>query len=463
VSLPIRSRLTAWYVSLLTAIVIALGAFLVLRLQADLGAQIDHEVRANAVQIGRGYVGEGPEDFLDVSRTVLPNATAVAQVIDRRGRAVVSYGSLATSAPLVPRGVRTAALAGRTNRLRVLVLGAERERYRALVRALRRGRRRYVLVVGESLEPVEDSVQRVLVLLLLAGPAVLALTAAGGWWLARKALLPVKRMTSQAESIGIDDLHERIAVPRQDEIGHLAVTLNAMLDRLQHGVEDKRRLVADASHELRTPLAVMRAELDVSLRLDDLTPAARAVLESVRDEVDAMGRTVDNLVTFAQVDEGRLELLLTDVRLRDVVDAAARPFRPMATANGLRLEMAGGAPEGRADRQRLHQALTNILENAIKSAAPGARLSVTCWDHRDEVGVTVAEGGPRLGTTGEEAGQSDGAGSPDGLAALNDGGSGLGLAICQKIAAAHGGRFSVRSEAGGRSAFTLALPRRPDA
>ena len=153
---------------------------------------------------------------------------------------------------------------------------------------------------------------QVLLLLLLAGPAALAATALGGWWLARKALLPVDRMTSQAEEIGIDRLHERIALPRaRDEIGRLAETLNAMLDRLERGVEEKRRLVADASHELRTPLAAMRAELDVSLMADDLPPAGREVLESTREEVDRMSRIVDNLLTLARVDEGRLELLTT--------------------------------------------------------------------------------------------------------------------------------------------------------
>ena len=81
-------------------------------------------------------------------------------------------------------------------------------------------------------------------------------------------------MTSQAEEIGIDRLHERIELPRaQDEIGHLAVTLNAMLDRLERGVDEKHRLITDASHDLRTPLAAMRAELDVSLMDEDLLPA----------------------------------------------------------------------------------------------------------------------------------------------------------------------------------------------
>ncbi|MGI8622941.1 MAG: histidine kinase dimerization/phospho-acceptor domain-containing protein, partial [Solirubrobacteraceae bacterium] len=95
------------------------------------------------------------------------------------------------------------------------------------------------------------------------------------------------------EAIGAARLAERVPEPRTgDEVARLAHTFNTMLDRLEHAVGEQRRLVADASHELRTPLAAMRSEIDVSLRADDLPRSARAVLESAREEVDRMSRTV---------------------------------------------------------------------------------------------------------------------------------------------------------------------------
>ena len=454
--LPIRARLTAWYAALLAAIVVALGAFLVLQLGSDLQAAVDRHVRDSAIHIARAYAAEGPGDFRDASRTALA-ADGIAQVLDPTGRVLHVSGPLARRRALAGAGDRAQALrAG----LRVVTvqLGPNQQEYRAAVMPVRRLGQVRVLVVGESLNEAQESVERVLLLLLFAGPAALAATALGGWWLARKALRPVERMTSEAGQIGIDRLSDRIAVPRvADEVGRLAVTLNAMLDRLEQGVREKHRLIADASHELRTPLAVMRAEIDVSLRGDYLPPAACAVLESAREEVDRMSRTVDNLLTLAQVDEGRLELLVTPVSLIDAIDAAARPLRPLAAAKDVELTVDGESFEVQADPQRLHQALTNFVENAIKFTQPGGEVRVTTWRGRNEVGVTVTDNGPGM-PAAARVHVFDRFYRVDHARGRGAGGSGLGLAICREVATAHGGRVWVDSEEGKGSEFSLALP-----
>jgi signal transduction histidine kinase len=241
------------------------------------------------------------------------------------------------------------------------------------------------------------------------------------------------------------------------------VTLNALLDRLEQGVREKDRLIADASHQVRGPLAVMRAELDVSLRGDELSSAARAVLESTREEVDRMSRTVDNLLTLAQADEGRLEPLKARVVLDEAIESAARPLRALAAAKRMRLELAGAEGcEAQADPLALHQALTNLMENAIKFGRPGGEVRVTAWSRGGEVGVTVADDGPGIPVHARarvfdrfyRADPGGGGEAP---------GSGLGLAICREIAVAHGGRVWVESEERKGSAFSLALPRLPTA
>ena len=170
-------------------------------------------------------------------------------------------------------------------------------------------------------------------LLLIAGPIALLITGLGAWFLVRNALIPVARMRAKAESIGIDNLDERLsATNRHDEIGQLAHTLNEMLDRLEEGVAARRQLVADASHELRTPLTAMRAELDVAIRDEERSPSERAALASVRDDVDRMSRVTDNLLTLARADGGHLELLRSDVDLEDITHTAVEPLLALAAA-----------------------------------------------------------------------------------------------------------------------------------
>jgi signal transduction histidine kinase len=341
VRLPIRVRLSAWYALLLAAIIVALGAFLVLRLRSDLRTTIDREVRGSSATVSANYQIEGVDGFREVSAAALPRPGSPAQVLDAGGRVVVSYGGVESARPMVSASQRAAAMAGRRDLVDVR-LGRSQQPFRALASAVVSNGNRQIVVVAESLAATEEAINHMLVLLLLAGPVALATAGLVGWWLARKALLPVERMTRKAEQIGIDRLDERLAAANaNDEIGHLAATLNAMLDRLETGVKAKRRLIADTSHELRTPLAVMRAEVDVSLRRDELPAGERAALASVREEIDRMSRSVDNLLTLAQSDEGRLELLARQVDLSDIAQSAAQPLSGLAAAKGVALQLDG--------------------------------------------------------------------------------------------------------------------------
>jgi heavy metal sensor kinase len=460
VTLGLQGRLTIGYTVLFTAIIAALGAVLVVRLEADLEASLDRELEKGSAHITRGWQA-GRADFRELSRTALPSRGSAAQLLHPSGRVLMTYGMGAGAVPLARKRDLEAALEGE-RRIYEVVAGHERESLRAMASPVERSGRLRVLVVARSFPNVEDSIARLLWPLLLAAPVALLASVACGWWVARRAVRSVERIASETEEIGIDRLHARIAVPpRADEIGDLAVTLNAMLDRLEKGVWAKQRLIADASHQVRTPLAVMRTELDVSLRGDDLTSGARAVLESTREEVDRLSRTVDNLLTLAQADEGRLELLKTRVGLDEAMESATRPLLGLAAAKRVRLLLAGAEGcETKADPQALHEALTNLVENAIKFSPPEGEVRVTAWSGGDEIGVTVTDEGPgvpahartrifdrfyRVGAGGRDAG-----------------GSGLGLAICREIAVAHGGRVWVDSEEGRATSFSLALPRSPE-
>ena len=455
--------MTAWYVALLALIVTAVGAFVVLRLQADLTGAVDRSLAPASDQIARDYAKEGIPEFSDSAGTVLTGERRTAQLLGADGAVIASFGDAVSRAPMIGRADVAAALAGRRLAASAALRGAD---FRLAARRVVRHGSAQVVVAGQSLRPVRDSVRRVVTALLLAGPAALLATALGGWWLARRALRPIEGMTATAAAIGPERLGDRVDVPAaRDEVAYLGRTLNTMLDRVQHGVEEQQRLVADASHELRTPLAAMRAVIDVSLRADELDPAARDVLVSVREEVDRMSRTVDDLLTLADVDRG-LVLAREDLDLLALVRAVVGSLDAMAAARGVTVAAAGEPLIVHADPDRLRHAIRNVVDNAIGFSPPGGTVTVTV--------EPCAGGGAPAGFAGGGARvvvEDEGPGIPaEHRAAVFDrfhradpsrtratGGSGLGLAITRDIVRAHGG--AVHASAGARGArVSLEVP-----
>jgi signal transduction histidine kinase len=238
--------------------------------------------------------------------------------------------------------------------------------------------------------------------------------------------------------------------------------MRAELRALRGQIDEQRRRTADTVHALRGPLAVMRTELDVGLRDPDLAPAAREVLVSAREEVDRVSRMADDLLTLAAIDEGSMRLRLTRVALLEALEAAAEPFRRIASAKRLTLHIGGEACDAYADAERLHQALGNLIDNAIKFSVPGGEIRLTAWRDAGHVGVTVTDSGPGVGADAQ-AHVFDRFYRDTGTGESDARGGGLGLAICREIVAAHGGALWLESEPGRGSAFSLALPRGDEA
>jgi heavy metal sensor kinase len=456
VNAPIRVRLTAWYLLLLAAILIVVGAFVIIRLRADLIGATDRSLRPALEQIAGGYGIEGFPEFHDKSATVLSGERAAAQVLSPAGNVVYSFGDPVSRTPMLDRQTLARVVAGhRPVGSRSLGHGS---RFRVTARSVVRSGQTQVIVAGVSLAPVDRSAHRVLMLLLLALPAALLGTAAGGWWLARRAMQPIDRMVTTVEAIGPTELHERLAVPASgDEVAHLATTLNTMLDRIQAGVAEQQRLVADTSHELRTPLAVMRTDIDVSLRTDNLSPAAREVLESNREEVDRMIATVENLLLLARTDEQGLRLAREFVDLGALATQAVQQLGPLAQRRGVKLSADGLPAAVYGDRAYLVHVLRNLIENAINFTPAGGRVTVRASRTPEEACVTVEDEGPGIPEELRER-VFDRFFRVDQSRTRTSGGSGLGLAIAKELVLAHGGRIAVAARHPLGSAFTVALP-----
>jgi len=457
VSLPIRLRITIWSVALLAVLMASLGAFVVIRLRADLVAGVDSTLATRASQIALGLRGPGEGEFQDVSDTALqqlPGSESAAQLLDTRGKVLERSGDTTAENPMIGADDLLVVRRGEPVR-RTVTLGPDAEPFRVLALRLPSSPER-IVVVATSLDTVEASVGRLTALLLLAGPGLLLVAGIGGWWLARAALAPVSRITQTAGEIGIERLDERVDVPATtDEIHDLAVTMNGMLERLQRGVAEQRRFVADASHELRTPLAVMRSELEVNLRERRLPPDARATLQSVHEEIESMGATVEDLLTLARADEGQLVLTPEPTDLHASAARVREALANVAATSSVEVLVEGNGTLVLADRRRIEQVLRNLIANGITYAGHGGHVVVSTWTAAGSARCSVRDDGPGIPSAARphvfdrffRADPSRGRG-----------GAGLGLAICREIVLAHGGQIQVTSVEGEGSTFTFAIP-----
>lgn len=295
----------------------------------------------------------------------------------------------------------------------------------------------------------------------LAGPLMLLVVMAGGYWLARRALAPMEQITETAQRITAQRLDQRLEVPPvRDELSRLAITLNDMIDRLHHSFEEMHRFTADAAHELRTPLTVLRTQLEVALRADRSPEEYREVLGSLHEETVRLCRLASQLLELSREDAGVEAVPFTPVRLDKVLHESLDQVRPAAALKSLRWEAMHSSPtEVFADAHRLQRVFVNLLDNAVKNTPPDGRIRVSVSVTSDSVETIIADTG--CGIPAEHLPHLFDRFYRADLARTSPDGSGLGLAICQAIVHAHHGRIELQSTYGQGTTVTVTLPKTP--
>ena len=245
------------------------------------------------------------------------------------------------------------------------------------------------------------------------------------------------------------DLTQRIPVRGRDEVARLATTFNEMLDRLERGFEAQRSFLDDAGHELKTPLTILRGHLEL---LEHDPKDRQATLALVMDELDRMGRIVDDLLLLAkreQPDFLRLETVdvgsLTDDLHANIATLAPREWVLERRGKGVIV----------ADRQRLTQALVQLAVNASRHAPGTEPIRIGSAVENGEARFWVADRGPGIPSEDRERIFARFTRGPMGERAA---GAGLGLPIVRSIAEAHHGRVELESEPGAGATFTLVVP-----
>jgi two-component system heavy metal sensor histidine kinase CusS len=305
------------------------------------------------------------------------------------------------------------------------------------------GRRLGSVVVAESLEVYDRTTDVALAGSVALGGLLLLLVAALTWIATGRALAPVREMTRTAADWSAHDRERRFGPgPRPDELGELAGTFDALLDRLAASLRHEQRLSAELSHELRTPLARIAAEAELLGRRARSAEELEAGLWSITVNAEEMAAILDTLMKAARAEAG---LDRGRAQLESLLDRIATRWRPAFAARGIALEVAtpAGLQVG-VDAEVAERILTPLLQNAERHAV--ARVSLSA---------------ERSGTTVLIHLDDDGPGIPDelrddvfepGRTATNGDGAGLGLALARRLARATGGDVEAVGDAGATGA-----------
>jgi signal transduction histidine kinase len=298
-----------------------------------------------------------------------------------------------------------------------------------------------------------DALHSLLVEFLLALGVMTTIAVGTGWWLAGRALRPLREITATARRVSGENLGERIALSGPaDELKQLADTFDGMLGRLDSAFASQRHFVANASHELRTPLAIMRTEVDVALADSDASAEElRAMGEAVRETVDRCERLIESLLVLARSEAaaGRDEV----VDVAGLVADCVTDLHGRAEAAGVKVNNVLESAFTRGDPGLLERMIANLIDNGIRHNEPGGRLDVRTETVHGAVRLVVANGG-RVITAEEAASLLE----PFRRLDRSFDGFGLGLSIVKSVVDAHHGTTEVIAPSEGGLELRITLP-----
>ena len=314
--------------------------------------------------------------------------------------------------------------------------------------------------MAEPLAVIDEGLRRLRRDFFAGVPLILLLASAGGYFLARKSLLPIALMNRQTQRITAENLSSRLDVSNQrDELGRLATTINELLARLESSFKEQRRFVADASHELRTPLAILRGETDVALEKERGADDYRRSLVLIKDEAERLSRIVEDLFVLARQPADAPAIFKEPVNLNQMIGDCARAAQVLAARKDLRITISTEtAPITlRGDDELLKRMLLNLLDNAVKYTPAGGEISVELTPQNGNARILVRDTG--MGIPAKDLPHVfDRFYRVDKARSRALGGAGLGLSIVHWIVQVHGGRIDAQSAPGRGSTFTVELP-----
>jgi two-component system, OmpR family, sensor kinase len=487
--LPLRSRLALAVFGLLAVLLAGLGVLHSIAeervLLHDRASALYDEARLAApgglerggVLIGLGKqplpAGVAPPNFAPVAALVAQRLTGPdtsAAVLDASG-ALVAEGDMNIPgyAPVAPDAATVRRTLTQLVQTSAYALGDDADGQRQLyilLPIISRGSTVGLLELATRTAQIDRSVATTRLILLAGIGAALLLAGVLALPLIGAALRPLRQMERASRRIAGGALSLRLQEPEtDDEIGRLAHSFNVMVAQLEEAFARQKRFVSDVSHELRTPLTALGGGLEMLLLGADAgdPEAQRRLLRGMYAETERMRRLVEDLLTLARLDEGRLPLRLATLDagplLRDVAEQAER----LARGQIIVLNVPATALTVYADGDRLRQVLLNLVDNALKFTPPEGSVTLAAAADRsakgDRVTIEVRDTGTGIAPEAlphvfDRFYRADFARAR----AVQPGGSGLGLAIARSLVEAQGGAIGISSAPSQGTTVSITLP-----
>ncbi|MBN2219971.1 MAG: HAMP domain-containing protein [Kosmotogaceae bacterium] len=449
---PIRIKLTLWYVLFLGVILFAFSILIYMILSAQLHSETDSSLRivssqllAN-IEIVQDYPAFKKTAEMDsLTNRLLAEGFAV-RLMDNSGSIVEGFGPfgiLKASIDLTDREFSSVSTSVGVWRIFTLQIGQWGW-----------------IQIGESLSSVRVALFRLSRLMMLIGPTIIILAILGGFYMAKKSLEPVERITLLAEEISVEKLNKRLNLTLpDDELGHLASTFDGMLERLEESVKKQRQFTSDAAHELRTPLTAIRSIVDVTLHRDRSSEEYVSALSQIQNEIERLSGVIDDLLIITRLvntlPKREIEVFAVSALIWEVLET----IRVLAKGKDIEietdlqkdLEIAG-------DRKHLSRAVFNLVDNAIKYTPEGGKIRIAARfkESEDKIEIIVEDNG--IGIQSEDLERIFDRFYRVDKARSQTRGTGLGLSIAEEIVKAHDGDISVESSPGKGTTFKVSLP-----
>lgn len=446
----VRVRLTLWFVGTMLVVlaIYAAGAFILVRQNAS--AALDERLRSDFRWAAEMWE-QRPDGTFTWFEGDLGEESPWLQVWSPTGGRL--FGTTIADWYPIPQSERLAVEASD----HIVAVPSQTSTFRVLSRRSNLGGRPVVIQVARSEAPMRQELGDLLLLLALGLPFAVAVAGVGGYSLARRALAPVERMADRARTITAERLDERLPLDNpHDEFGRLASVFNDTLNRLESSFGQMQQFASDVSHELRTPLTAIRSVGEVGLRQKRDERAYREIIGSMLEEADRLASLVERLLALSRIDSGQAKLSLEVIDVREVANDVVTQLGILAEEKHQAIEIQSPAKaECIGDRVLLRQALTNVIDNAIKYSPDGGRIEIRVSVSASGTVLDVADTGPGIMPSREayifdrfyRAAPTE-----------STAGVGLGLSIARWAIEVIGGQLQLAKTHQGGCTFRITLP-----